>query len=214
MNTAIRTGCLAGLVAFLGFGCATTPGDGNALFPVNVESWYKTAVNWLPFIQKALKGLSPEEAGKYLATLEDSNPDMRRILSILAGDDEDARAAVLEDLVLPPEPKEIPTEDGPGGYVFKPISESDGNLVVLLPEEYRGRVTACELHSRPDMLPSSLIEAGVYWAHADGHNQGRVHYGFTKPGCAYGQNIYVMFQLEGDPQLYAYFRENGCGRGD
>lgn len=31
---------------------------------------------------------------------------------------------------------------GLGGFVWKPISESDGNLVVLLPNSYRGRVNS------------------------------------------------------------------------
>jgi len=77
----------------------------------------------------------------------------------------------------------------PGGFLWKPRSESDGRLVVLLPPQYRGNVASTYVAN-----PSGdIIEVGRFAG--DTHNGDRPHYRFTQQGAAYGTDIYVVAEL-------------------
>jgi len=71
---------------------------------------------------------------------------------------------------------------GLGGFVWKPISERDGNLVVLLPNSYRGRVTGASI-----VQDGEILEEG--WFAGDTHNGYRPHYRFSLPGAGYGSDL-------------------------
>lgn len=73
-----------------------------------------------------------------------------------------------------------------GGFVWKPISESDRNLVVLLPPQYRGRVGETYLADSA----GNVIEVG--WFSGDDINGNRPHFRWTRPGAAYGTDLYVV----------------------
>lgn len=73
------------------------------------------------------------------------------------------------------------------GFLWKPVSESDGNLVILLPNALRGKVNGCTV------IYSGGSEAGRFAG--DTHNGDRPHYRFSKSGAAYGQNITVVASL-------------------
>lgn len=76
------------------------------------------------------------------------------------------------------------------GFLWKPTSESNGRLVILLPSAYNGgRVSSCEIHTRLPPSTGSLVEAGGY---AGDHNGDRPHYRFSRPGSGYGNNIHVV----------------------
>lgn len=72
-----------------------------------------------------------------------------------------------------------------GGFLWKPVSESNGRLVVLLPPQYNGIVSGCHVVN----ASGSVIESGRY----DGiHNGDRQHYRFDQSGGSYGNDIYVV----------------------
>lgn len=76
-----------------------------------------------------------------------------------------------------------------GGFVWKPRSESDGRLVVLLPPQYRGNVSSAYIAN----ANGGVIEVGRFAG--DTHNGRRPHYRFSQSGAAYGADIYVVADL-------------------
>lgn len=74
---------------------------------------------------------------------------------------------------------------GSGGFIWKPVSESNGNLVVLLPSQYRGKVSSCKITKGGKTLESGSFSG-------DTHNGNRPHYRFSKPGAGYGSGLTVV----------------------
>ncbi|MFT5125188.1 MAG: hypothetical protein ACI9QL_003635 [Candidatus Omnitrophota bacterium] len=72
---------------------------------------------------------------------------------------------------------------GSGGFLWKPKSESNGKLVVLLPGSLRGKVSGASISG------SFGSENGSFAG--DTHNGRRPHYRFSKSGGSYGSNIRV-----------------------
>lgn len=70
---------------------------------------------------------------------------------------------------------------GGGSFVWKPQSESNGRLVVLLPASYASvqSITISGSGGRESASRSAIA------------NGGRPHYRFSRPGSAYGHNITV-----------------------
>lgn len=68
----------------------------------------------------------------------------------------------------------IPLPGAPVGFLWKPISESNGKLVVLVPEG--GKNGGCSVNG----------EGGAYSGTANG---GREHYRYSKPGGAYPPGV-------------------------
>lgn len=97
--------------------------------------------------------------------------------------------------------------DGQDGFLWKPQSDSTGNLVVLLPTEQRGNVLEANIH---DSL-GNLIEKGVF--SGDDHNGNRPHYRFSEPGASYGEDLIVKVTLASGEQL-EYSIPNGAERVD
>lgn len=79
---------------------------------------------------------------------------------------------------------------GSGGFLWKPVSEGDGKLVVLLPSSLRGRVSGAEIQKG-----GSLVERGKFAG--DTHNGNRPHYRFSKPGAGYGSGLTLVAFLNG-----------------
>lgn len=78
---------------------------------------------------------------------------------------------------------------GDAGFLFKPESEKDKKLVVLLPPKLAGLVTGVRL-----MSPSGdLLEAGNYSGNGNG---GRDHYRFSKAGGEYPDGLTVEATLK------------------
>lgn len=78
---------------------------------------------------------------------------------------------------------------GDAGFLFKPESEKDKKLVVLLPQKLAGLVTGVRL-----MSPSGdLLEAGSYSGNGNG---GRDHYRFSKAGGEYPDGLTVEATLK------------------
>jgi len=81
-----------------------------------------------------------------------------------------------------------------GGFLWKPVG-NDGNLVVLLPSRLTGHVNRENviIASHPD--GSGRVETGRFAGAED--NGGREHFRFSKPGAAYGDNLYIVADVLG-----------------
>ena len=82
------------------------------------------------------------------------------------------------------------TQDGAEGFLWKPRSESNGRLVVLLPNSLRGEVTSASIHTTDSFSESTKIEEGRFAG--DDHNGERPHYRFNQSGPGYGNDIWVI----------------------
>ena len=67
-----------------------------------------------------------------------------------------------------------------GGFVWKPVSESNGKLAVILPASYVNVTSIRISGARSESASRSAIANG-----------GRPHFRFSMPGAAYGKNITV-----------------------
>lgn len=74
-----------------------------------------------------------------------------------------------------------------GGFVWKPISEGDGNLVVLLPSAYANRVTDVSIRKG-----GSVVERGRFTGNTNGN---RPTYRYRQPGSGYGSGLTVVATL-------------------
>lgn len=81
------------------------------------------------------------------------------------------------------------SEPGAGDFLFKPISDSDGKLAVLLPPKLAGLISGCRLVG-PD---GKEIESGRY---AGNGNGGRDHFRFSQPGGNYPDGMHVEVLLK------------------
>ena len=80
--------------------------------------------------------------------------------------------------------------DGPGGFLWKPVSDGDGRLVVLFPTDISPTVVSGEVHRSFPPKPSTLMEAGSFAYRSA--NGGRAHFRFTRSGGAYGNHVFAV----------------------
>ncbi|MCB0325575.1 MAG: hypothetical protein KDD69_18465, partial [Bdellovibrionales bacterium] len=80
--------------------------------------------------------------------------------------------------------------DGSGGFLWKPESEADGNLVVLLPTDLKGLIDRVEIHSQ--LPPDDVTKLAEGRFSGDTHNGGRPHFRFDKPGGEFGSDVHVV----------------------
>lgn len=81
---------------------------------------------------------------------------------------------------------------GSGSFLWKPVSDSNGKLVVLLPSKLSGQVASAEIYSSLPPSDSNLIEKGKFSGNANG---GRDHFRFSKTGASYPDGVYVVAKL-------------------
>ncbi len=101
--------------------------------------------------------------------------------------------------------------DGPQGFLWKPVSEGDGNLVVLLPTDLRGMLDRVEIHSELPASADTLLEEGRF--SGDEHNGARPHYRFDQPGSGYGSDVHVVAYKTDGTQI-TWDITNGADRHD
>lgn len=77
---------------------------------------------------------------------------------------------------------------GGGGFVWKPISDGDGNLVVLLPPSLTGSVAGVRI-----VKGGSGIEQGRPTGPTNGN---RETFRFSAPGAAYGSGLTLVATLK------------------
>ena len=74
-----------------------------------------------------------------------------------------------------------------GGFVWKPISEGDGNLVVLLPSVYANKVRSLDVRKG-----GSVVVRGRFTGNTNGN---RPTFRFSQPGAGYGSGLTVVANL-------------------
>ncbi len=79
--------------------------------------------------------------------------------------------------------------DGANGFLFKPVSDTQGKLVVLAPEAFTGNIASVLLKDEA----GKQVETGVFSGIGNGE---RAHFRFTKPGGSYPANLTVEFKLD------------------
>lgn len=105
-----------------------------------------------------------------------------------------------------------PANDGAmTGFLWKPRSESNGRLVVLLPQHLTGNVVSAGIHSTDSASADTMIEAGRFAG--DTHNGNRAHFRFESTGAAYGANVWVI-ATTADGQKLGWNIPNGAARWD
>lgn len=83
--------------------------------------------------------------------------------------------------------------NAPAGFLWKPVSDSDGNLAILLPPGMTGKVVAVRVLS-PD---GQVLEEG---RHGGVGNGGREHFRFKRPGGAFPPNCQVQILMKDGSQ--------------
>ncbi len=74
--------------------------------------------------------------------------------------------------------------DGSEGFLWKPVSDTTGKLVVLLPSKWTGDIDEVVLKNEA----GKIIDRGKFTSVANGE---REHYRFDKPGKRYPENVTV-----------------------
>ena len=91
-----------------------------------------------------------------------------------------------------------------GGFLWKPVSESDNRLVVLLPPSYNGvAINVMIVQSNGTVMDQGRF-AGI-------HNGNRSHFRFSQPGAGYGSGVYVVADLNTGETVHWYIT-NGASR--
>ncbi|MDF3129620.1 hypothetical protein P0Y35_10485 [Kiritimatiellaeota bacterium B1221] len=90
------------------------------------------------------------------------------------------------------------------GFLWKPVSESNGNLVVLLPSSTQGRT------QQVCTISGAFGSESAPMRH-ETHNGGRPHFYFGKPGGSYGTNITVQAPLT-DGSIFSTVVADGSAR--
>ena len=125
---------------------------------------------------------------------------MRASRTKFAAFDEGGEVAAVRSLDEPSAGKPISgshSESGSAGFLFKPISDSDGRLAVLLPSGLAGLVAGVKLVDSK----GNPLETGRYSGNGNG---GRDHFRFTKPGGDYPDALRVEITLK-TGELVRYF---------
>ena len=104
----------------------------------------------------------------------------------------------------PPKDDGIPIGGGTNSFLWKPNSESNTNLVVLLPGKLHGRTKGVMTISGSFGTESANLRG-------EDKNGGRPHFYFSKPGASYGRNITVKAPLT-DGTIYERQIDNGSQR--
>ncbi|MBS2036376.1 hypothetical protein JST97_15405 [bacterium] len=78
-------------------------------------------------------------------------------------------------------------KDAPIGFLWKPVSDSDGKLAILLPPQFNGKVSGVTVTS-PDGQSATGRSSGV-------GNGDRQHFRFNRPGSAFAPGTVVSIAL-------------------
>lgn len=87
----------------------------------------------------------------------------------------------------------VMNQNAPAGFLWKPVSDSDGNLAILLPPGMTGKVTAVRVLS-PD---GQVLEQG---RHGGVGNGDREHFRFSRPGGGFPPNCVVQIVMKDGSQ--------------
>lgn len=89
---------------------------------------------------------------------------------------------------------------GSGGFLYKPVSDNNGKLVVLMPSKLAGMVASVKLYD-PE---GTLLESGRYTGNGNG---GRDHYRFKRTGGDYPDGLFVEATLTTGDNIVYHIKE-------
>ena len=131
--------------------------------------------------QAAKRSLDEAAAGK------GSPGSSSAIASLLgASTSKSADASAVADSTSP----QGTTVDGPNGFLFKPIAESNGNLAILAPEALKGLVDSIVLKD----LAGNEVDQGNSTGYGDAGT--REKFSFSKPGGSYPKDLTVEIRMQ------------------
>lgn len=91
-----------------------------------------------------------------------------------------------------------------GEFLWKPVSESDSKLAIVIPKELTGKVKEVRILS-PDGKKS--LAKGKFSGVANGD---REHYRFSKPGAQYPDGAIVVITLENGSKRYVKIKDSSA----
>lgn len=97
------------------------------------------------------------------------------------------------------------------GFLWKPVSESNGKLVVLLPTSLKGIVKSAGIYTAFPYSSGQRLASGTF--SGDTKNGNRPHYRFGKPGSGYPSGVYLIAFLSSGKQ-YGYRIANTSRRNE
>ena len=83
-----------------------------------------------------------------------------------------------------------------GDFLWKPVSDKDGNLAIVLPKRLTGKVTGVKIVMKDK---SQRLAKGRYSGIGNGD---REHFRFNKPGGKFPKGSIVMITLEGGKTIH------------
>ncbi|MBM3460513.1 MAG: hypothetical protein FJX76_00235 [Armatimonadetes bacterium] len=167
-----------------------------------------------------VQSLDELTAGDSKASLKELDPkNASAVLDLLGGANDpnnekpaaDAGAAPAAGGPASPKGPTIANPDAPAGFLWKPTSDSDGNLVILLPPNYAGKVQSVRVLS-PD---GQVLDEGKFSGVGNGD---RPHFRFKKPGASFPNGSQVEITMnDGSKQTITIentsMRNEGTGKG-
>lgn len=86
------------------------------------------------------------------------------------------------------------------GFLWKPVAEKDGKLVVLLPSKLKGKIKSVKVTDAKGQVLASGKYSGV-------GNGDREHYRFDKDGSAFDKDVRVVMTLNDGSTRYVSIKE-------
>ena len=83
------------------------------------------------------------------------------------------------------------------GFLWKPVSDSNGKLAVLFPPNLTGSIQSAGIYSKLPASHENIIEEGKYSGDGNGN---RSHFRFSKQGGSYADGVFVVAQLKDGSQ--------------
>lgn len=97
--------------------------------------------------------------------------------------------------------------DGVGsGFLWKPVSESNGKLAVIFPREYTGKIARTSVHSGFPVSDANRIDDGTFSTTGNGN---RMTWRFPKSGGAYPANCYATAYMKDGSSISYYIPTPG-----
>lgn len=124
-----------------------------------------------------------------LMNMEEAIKKAKAVLEKINSGEIDLSAIATEGETVTPNGTEI---DGDGGFLFKPVSDTTGNLVVLFPSIYSNLISSVVLKNSADEVIETGVSKGFGNPDAGGD---RDHYKFNKPGSSYEKDLTVEMTL-------------------
>ena len=97
--------------------------------------------------------------------------------------------------------------DGAGlGFLWKPVSDSNGKLAVIFPREYTGKIARTSVHSAFPVSDGNRLDDGTFSTTGNGN---RMTWRFPKPGSGYPANCYATAYLKDGSSISYYIPTPG-----